>query len=116
MTKRVLPQVQAAEMGFLRRFHGVKLGDKVRSCKFCKAVSVESLLRIENSSFVGSAMCPSNDWRESSYWRNPRESGPEVVQAPGGVTTSHTLLCPVLVWSQQNYLKLLNTVLCLESS
>jgi len=33
---------------------------------------------------------------------HPRESGPEVVQGPGGVTTSPTLLGPVmvfLVWS-----------------
>ena len=27
-----------------------------------------------------------------SYWLHPRDSGPEVVQGPGGVTTSPTLL------------------------
>jgi len=34
----------------------------------------------------------------------------DVVLALGGVTASLTLLGPVLVWSQQNYLKLLLTV------
>ena len=35
-------------------------------------------------------------------WFHPRESGPEVVQGPGGVV-SPTLLGPVLVWHQQNW-------------
>jgi len=39
----------------------------------------------------------------SSYSPHPRESGPEVVQGPGGVTTSPTLLGHVLMWSQQNH-------------
>jgi len=43
----------------------------------------------------------------SGYSLHPLESGPEFVQGPGGVTTSPTLLGPVMVWSQQNYLKLL---------
>jgi len=38
---------------------------------------------------------------------HPLESGPKFVQGPGGVTTSPTLLGPVLVWDQQNYLRLL---------
>ena len=61
-------------------------------------------------SCAGSAMspeCPRKDWRGKSCWPHPRESGPEVVQGPGGVTASPTLLGPVLVQSQQNYLKLL---------
>jgi len=41
---------------------------------------------------------------------NPWESVPEVVQGPGRVTTSPTLLDLGLMWSQQNYLKLLLTV------
>jgi len=45
----------------------------------------------------------------SGYSLHPRESGPEVVQGPGGMTKS-LLLGPVLVWSQQNYLRLLLTV------
>jgi len=43
----------------------------------------------------------------SGYSLHTQESGPEFVQGPDGVTTSPTLLGPVLVWSQQNYLKLL---------
>jgi len=46
----------------------------------------------------------------SGYTLHPRESGPEVVHGPGGMTTSLILLGPVLVWSQQNYLRLLLTV------
>jgi len=42
--KRVLYQVQAAEMTFLRRIHGVSLRYKVRSCKVGKALNVEPLL------------------------------------------------------------------------
>jgi len=34
----------------------------------------------------------------SGYSLHPRESGPEFVQEPGGVTTFPTLLGPVLVW------------------
>ena len=43
----------------------------------------------------------------SGYSLHPRESGPKFVQRPGSVTISPTLLGPVLVWSQQNYLILL---------
>jgi len=32
MIERILSQVQAAEMGILRRVHGVQLREKVRSC------------------------------------------------------------------------------------
>jgi len=52
----------------------------------------------------------------SGYSLHPRESSLEVVQGPGGVTTSPTLLGPVLVWSQQNYLKLLLIVRYFGSS
>jgi len=52
----------------------------------------------------------------SVYSLHPRESGSEVVQAPGGVTTSPTLLGPVLVWSHQNYLGLLLIVRFFRSS
>jgi len=46
----------------------------------------------------------------ASLLPHPRESGQEVVQEPGGVTTCPTLVRPVIVWSQQYYLKLLLTV------
>ena len=46
------------------------------------------------------------------YSRTPSE----VVQEPGGVATSPTLLGPVLVWSQQNCLRLLLNVRYIGSS
>jgi len=46
----------------------------------------------------------------SGYSLHPRENGPAVFQGPGGVTTSLTLLGPVLVRTQRNYLRLLLTV------
>jgi len=67
----------------------------------------------ENTTEVSWAMYPerpTKDWWDKLFWLNPRESDPDVVQGLGGVTASPTLLCPVLVWSQQNYLKLLLTV------
>jgi len=42
----------------------------------------------------------------SGYSLHPRESGPNLVQGPGDVTTSPTLLGPILV-CQKNYLKFL---------
>jgi len=39
MTERILSLEQAAEMGFLRRVHGLTLCDKVRSCEIRKAVT-----------------------------------------------------------------------------
>ena len=44
------------------------------------------------------------DISPSGYSLHPQESGQEVVQGPGDVTKSPTLLRPVLVWSQKNYL------------
>ena len=37
-----------------------------------------------------------------SCWLHPRKTVPVVGQGPGGVTTSPTLLGPVLMWSRQN--------------
>jgi len=51
--------------------------------------------------------CPTKKWWGKSCWLHPRESDPDVVQGPGGVITSPTLLGSVLVLSQQKYLKLL---------
>jgi len=47
MHEGVLSQVQAAEMGFLWRDHGVTLLDKVHSCEIRKSWYVEQLLRME---------------------------------------------------------------------
>ena len=49
MTERISSQVQPAEMGFLRRVHGVTLRGDVRSCEICKALNVEPFLRIDRS-------------------------------------------------------------------
>jgi len=61
--------------------------------------------------YVGFAMSRMSQERlvRKSFLLHPWESGPEVDQRPGGVTTSPILLGPVLVWSQQNYLRLLKT-------
>ena len=47
MSEKILSQVQAAEMGLLRRVHGVTLHDEVPNHENCKALNVELLLRIE---------------------------------------------------------------------
>jgi len=55
---------------------------------------------LRDHSYVSSAVCPecpTKDWRGKSYWPNQRESDPEVVQGPGGVTASPALLGHVLV-------------------
>jgi len=79
---------------------GVTLRDKVRSCEIRTSLNVELLY----------SECPMTDWRGKPCWLNPRVSDPDVVQGLGGVTASPTLFGPVLVWSKQNYLKLLLTV------
>ena len=48
MTERVRYRVQAAEMGFLQKFRGLSLPDKVKSTDICQSFNIESLLlRIE---------------------------------------------------------------------
>ena len=44
MTERILPQVQATEITFLRSVYDVTLRDKVRSFQFRKVLNVEPLL------------------------------------------------------------------------
>jgi len=109
MIEKILSQVQAAEIGFLRMVHIVTFRDKRTAVRFAEPwisnhVSSES----RDPSYVGSAMCPecpTKDWRGKSCWLKPRESGPKVVQGPRGVITSPTLLGPVLVWSRQNHVE-----------
>jgi len=43
MTERVLSQVQGKRVEFLSRFHGLTLGDKMRSCEICEALNVDSM-------------------------------------------------------------------------
>ena len=67
----------------------------------------QSLLTLNHVSSVKYPECPTKDWWGKSCWLNPWESDPNVIQGPGGVTLSPTLLGPIFVWRQQNYLKLL---------
>ena len=61
---------------------------------------------------------PRKEWRTKSFkfQSTPTESCSKFDQGPGGATTSPTLLGPVLVWSQQNYLRLLLIVRYFGSS
>jgi len=105
-------------MRFLWRVHGVTLRDRVRNCEIRKALNVDPLLRIERSQLPWFGHCLQNDPQKISE-ANPAgytHGKAEFVQGPGGVTTSPTLLGHVLVWSQQNYLRLLLTVRYFESS
>jgi len=81
--------------------------------KFAEPRMLNHLSKLRDHSYVSSAICtecPTKDRRGKSYWLNPRNSGPEIVQGLGGVTASPTLRGPVLVWGKQSYLKLLLTV------
>jgi len=90
--------------GFGRKFTVQHFREKVLSCEIRKTLNVELLLRIERSQlYVDSDMNPGwpmKHCRGKSCWPHPRESGPEVVQGPGGMITSPILLSPVLVRSQ----------------
>ena len=104
------------------RVLSVSLRDKehmseIRKARWCQATSPNReippmLVRpcVQNVSEKNGELSPSGC---SQY---PRESSPEVVHWPGGVTTSPTLLGPVLVWSEQNYLRLLLIVRYFGSS
>jgi len=52
----------------------------------------------------------------AGYTQGKVVHGPQIGQGPGGVITPQILLGLVLVWSQQNYLRLLKTVRHFESS
>jgi len=73
-TERVLSQVQAAEIGILRRVHGVTLCDKVRSFEIRKALNAEPLLRIAISQLCWFRYVPEcfrKDRRSKFYWLHP---------------------------------------------
>ena len=92
MAERVLSQVQAAQMGFLRRVHGVTLRDKVRSSEFPKTLNIDQFLfRIDRSQcrcFHRVTIMSQELWQGKFCWLHPRESCPEVHQGPGGMITS----------------------------
>jgi len=90
MTEKILSQVQGAEIGLLRRVRGVTLHDKLRSCDIHRCLNVEPLFcRIERSQLrcFGhvSRMSLERLTREVLLVKS-RESGPKVVQGPGGIT------------------------------
>jgi len=87
--------------------------------KFAEPWMSKHFSKFREHNHVSSVMhpeCPTKDWWGKSCWLNPRDSDSKIVQAPGGVTSSPTLLGPVLVWSQQKYLKLLLIVRFFKSS
>jgi len=127
-TERILPEEQTAEMGYLRRVLGVTLRDKEHRSEIRKARDIKPeipamLVRpcIQNVPGKNGYLSSLSQERKngeispSGYSLHPRESGPKFVQGPGGVTTSPTLLGPVLVWSQQNYMRLMLIVRYLGS-
>ena len=109
-------ELQAAEMGFLRRGHVVTLGEKVRGCEIHKTLNIEPLLRIERSQlrWFGHVsrmsqerlvkqvlLAKSKDWWSKSCWLNPKilkqvllakSTGKRSTKKPSGMTTSPTLL------------------------
>ena len=104
-------------MGFLWRVHGVTIRDKMRSCEMRKTLNVEPLLWIKKSQLqlLGYVIRMSKE-RLARPVLHPRERDPDVVQGVGGMTTSPTLIGPDMVWSQQNYLRLLFVVRYFETS
>jgi len=89
------------------------------AAKFTESWMSKHFSELRERNHVSSARypeCPTEDWWGKSCWLNPRESDPNIDQGPGGVTSSLTLLGPVLVWNQQNYLKLLLIVRFSKSS
>jgi len=107
-------------MGYLPRVLGVTLRDKVRSCEIRKTLNVEPLLpESRGPSYVGQPyvqIAPGRNIEESPAGYSHGKAAHKVFKGPGGVTTSPTLLGTVLVWSQQNYLRLLFIVRYFESS
>ena len=89
---------------------------KCTALKFAEPWMSNHFSELRDHNYVSPAMYPECSTKDWSCWLNPRENGAEVVQGLGGVTTSPTLFGPVLVWSQQNYPKLLLTVRYSKSS
>jgi len=92
---------------------------KCAAVKFAEPRMSNHFSESRDPTCIGSAMCPecpTKKRRGKSCWLIPRESDAKVVQVPIGVATFPTFLGPVLVWSQQNDLKLLLTVTYFKSS
>jgi len=110
MTEIILSQVQATEMEFLRRVHGVTLCHKERSYEIRRALNVEFLLRIEKPQlrWLGHVFrMPHERLARQDLLVEPMRKRPRGRPAPGGVTTSPIFLRHALVWIQQKYQRLL---------
>ena len=72
MIEKTRSQVQAAEMGFLRKIRGLSLLDKVKSADIRQSLNIKLLLlRIERSrlNWYGHVTrCPTSE--QQTYWRN----------------------------------------------
>jgi len=89
MTERIMSQIQAAEIRFLRR---VTMRHFAAKCAVVKSVKpwISRHLR-----YVGSTMwpeCPRRGWWGKSYWPHSRKSGPDVDHGTGGVIAFLMLL------------------------
>jgi len=92
---------------------------KCTGMKLAKPRVSSHFSELTDPSYVSSSMCPGYPaikFGRPGYSLHPLESGPEFVQGPDAMTTSPTLLCPIPVWSQQNYLRLQLIVRYFESS
>jgi len=99
MAKRVLPQVQAEEMGFLQGVHGVKFRDKVYSCGIGKTLNAEPLFL--GTEIPATMVRPRNQNARERLERRvllatPTGKRPRVDHGTG-VITSPTWCGPVLV-------------------
>ena len=118
MTERILSQkCKRQTLDFCEESTVLYFVTKCVAVKFAEPWMSNHFSESRDHSYVVSATCPecaTKNWR-GKRWLNLRESGPDV-QRLGWMTTSPTLLGHVLVWRQQNYLKLQLTVRYSESS
>jgi len=108
-------------MGLLGRVHGVKLRDKVRRCEFrCACVlNVQPLLWIQRSRlhwFGHVSRMPHERLARQSLLAKVMSKRLRACSRTRRSESITTLFGPVLVWSQQNYLRLLLTVRCFAYS
>jgi len=103
----------ATDLGRPSEIPGVTHSDRVRIYVILKTLNVELLLWIERTQLDGFghlSKMPRKDWRSKSCWlRTHGKVAKRLPKGPGGMVMSPTLLGPVMVLSQQNYLRLLLT-------
>jgi len=90
--EKILSKKQTAEMGYLRRVLDVTLRDEKHRSEIRKARDVKSLIRKREKPAMLVRPCVQNvpgkngEISPSVYSLHTRESGPEVVQGPAGLT------------------------------